>query len=212
MERRNSSTWLRTQARTAAARSAQTSHLVSSRRSLPLLRTRPALGISRLQLGLAHPALVHPGPAQLRLLQLRQLPLRLRRLQALLELLTKPLGTGECCPSQYWSATLGQLNAHCGNPAHRRGTLRCKMDRALQAGGKRRALVGLLVAWASCPCDSKEDHDRSKKDLCGEAVQPVRQEGRELLAATAAHDDARGRLAREIVDADGFRAGPAVCR
>ena len=86
------------------------------------------------------------------------------------------------------------------------------MDRALQAGGKRRALVGLLVAWASCPCDSKEDRDRLKKDLCAEAFQPVRQGGRELLAATAAHDDARGRLARGIVDEEGFHAELAVRR
>ncbi len=117
--------------------------------------------------------------------------------------------------SLHFSPSLEQVNAHCGNPEHRRGAAKCKCDRRLKlASGNRRRPVGLLMAWLDSPCETREDHHSLKTQLAAELHFEKRASGRQLLETMAARDDADGRTAKAILDCEGDRAAgePRVVR
>ena len=101
----------------------------------------------------------------------------------------------------HWSAHLKQLNAHC--TPHRVGSVRCKMDSTILLDGRPRKIVGALMAWLSCPCDTKADHDRLKGEVVKLPYLTERRSGRELLVAMAGQDTPEGALAKEILEEDG---------
>ena len=94
-----------------------------------------------------------------------------------------------------------QLNAHC--TPHRVGSVRCKMDSTILLDGRPRKIVGALMAWLSCPCDTKADHDRLKGEVVKLPYLTERRSGRELLVAMAGQDTPEGALAKEILEEDG---------
>ena len=75
------------------------------------------------------------------------------------------------------------------------------MDRRLElAGGQRRQLVGLMMAWLACKCDTRADHEKMKQDLAKASRFQERADGRACLEAMAALDTDQGRQARQVLD------------
>ena len=104
--------------------------------------------------------------------------------------------------SLHFSSTLQVLNAHCDR--HGGGGGKCKMDRRLVlAHGRRRRVAGWLMAWLQHGAVTKPGHDDAKKELGKAAHFAEREAGRAILIGIAACDDANGRLAKQILEADG---------
>ena len=99
----------------------------------------------------------------------------------------------------HWSPKLKQLNCHCGQADHKKGNVKCKMDRQLVLASGRARPIGLMMAWLAIQTKEKADHADEKKRLASAACFHERQAGRKVFEDLAKEKSDAGELAREIL-------------